>query len=194
MHTFKTVGKAEIRIIPLTDIAAQSVIELATLVHGPGYLDSATLMQWQSLGQSAGVNANFIALANEQLVGYRLSFSAGNWRQDEWCSPELWPVNATALAYFKSVAVHPAWQGLGIGQQLLQQAIAALRQQGAKAGLAHLWRESPHNSAVRYFCKAGGRLLKVHPNRWQHLSAAGYLCPRCGALCCCSAAEMVLEF
>ena len=92
------------------------------------------------------------------------------------------------------VAVHPDWQGQGIGQRLLQNSIQALKQQGATAGLAHLWRESPNNSAVRYFSKAGGRLLQIHPNRWQHLSAEGYLCPRCGAVCCCSAAEMVLEF
>lgn len=176
----------------LSDLSA--VLALASRVHGVGYTDPDQLKDWMLQGQKAGMSACLVAFADTQLVGYRISFAPEQWRTDIWCSETLWPVPLAQLAYFKSVAVHPDFQGQGIGQLLLQHSIVVLKQQGARAGLAHLWRESPNNSAVRYFSKAGGRLLQIHPDRWQHLSAAGYQCPRCGALCCCSAAEMVLEF
>lgn len=193
---------------PLTPAAFSGVIALANRVHGPGYLDWSTLSYWQQLAQLGALNANFVALApakaatetenvnatDHEIIGYRLCFRPGSWQPDQWCSPELWSVEPAAVAYFKSVAIAPDWQGQGIGQLLLREALRVLKAQGAQAGLAHLWQQSPNNSAVRYFSKAGGRLIKTHPNRWQHLSADGYCCPRCGNLCCCSAAEMLLEF
>lgn len=196
MHTYKNVSKnstvLRIRTLQQHDLAG--VAELATLVHGAGYTEPQQLASWLVQGTKAGQCACLLAEVEKRIVAYRISFAPGQWQTDLWCSVALWPVPLEKMAYFKSVAVHPDWQGQGIGQRLLQNSIQALKQQGATAGLAHLWRESPNNSAVRYFSKAGGRLLQIHPNRWQHLSADGYLCPRCGAVCCCSAAEMVLEF
>lgn len=196
MHTYKNVSKnrvdLQLRTLQPQDVA--DVTKLATLVHGAGYTEPQQLASWAAQGTKAGYSACLVAEVNQQIVAYRISFAAGQWQTDQWCSVTRWPVSMHKMAYFKSVAVHPAWQGQGIGQQLLQDSIRLLKQQGAEAGLAHLWRESPNNSAVRYFSKAGGHLLQIHPNRWQHLSAAGYQCPRCGAWCCCSAAEMVLAF
>lgn len=182
------------RLLPLTPEFFEQVVFLANKIHGESYLDVATLAQWVKQGCCSGKNASIIAVYQDQILGYRISFAAGQWQSDVWCSTDSWPIALTKMAYFKSVAVQAEWQGQGIGQALLQQSVSVLKKQGAKAGLAHLWRESPHNSAVRYFSKAGGQLIRIHENRWQHLSAQGYLCPRCTALCCCSAAEMVLLF
>lgn len=172
----------------------QEVVGLANTVHGEGYLTFTDLASMVAQGCQKGKNASFVAVVNNKVVGYRLSFAAGQWQPDQWCSVEHWPVTFATMAYFKSVAVSPTLQGYGIGQALLQQSSRILAQQGAKAGLAHLWRESPNNSAVRYFSKAGGKLIAIHNKRWQHLSAQGYICPRCNVLCSCSAAEMMLFF
>ncbi len=171
------------------------VLQLANQIHGDNYLDLAQLTELYQRGYKNGINASYIALDGQDVVGYRLSYAAGQWPLDQWCSLQLWPVASTKMAYFKSVAVAPELQGQGVGSALLKASIGALSKQGAKAGLAHIWRESPGNAAERYFTKAGAKLLKIHPDRWLHLSeTAGYLCPQCGERCHCSAAEMVLTF
>ena len=129
------------------------------------------------------------------LIAQSHTFAAGQWHSDSWCSEALWPVPLDRMAYFKSVGVALAARGQGVASALLRQSVQALKQQGALAGLAHIWRESPGNAAQRYFSQAGATLLKVHPDKWRHLSeSAGYHCPVCGALCRCSAADMVLVF
>lgn len=171
------------------------VVVLANQVHGDNYLSLTTLMELYPRGVKEGINAGFVALSDDKVVGYRLSYAAGQWPLDQWCSVPLWPVAPPKMAYFKSVAVAPELQGMGLGPELLKASVAALRQQGALAGLAHIWQQSPGNAAQRYFSKAGARLLKVHPDRWLHLSeTANYLCPQCGNRCHCTAAEMVLSF
>ena len=171
------------------------VVSLANQVHGKNYLDLAKLAELHLQGIKHNINASYVALIDKQVVGYRLSFAAGQWPLDEWCSVPLWPVPPPQMAYFKSVAVAPELQGQGLGTQLLQASIGSLQQQGATAGLAHIWQQSPGNAAQRYFSKAGASLLKVHADRWLHLSkTAGYLCPICGNRCHCTAAEMVLSF
>ncbi|MCH8538422.1 MAG: GNAT family N-acetyltransferase [Alkalimonas sp.] len=180
---------------PYRSMDAKPLLELATVVHGEGYLDLLRLQQYIELGCADGLNASFVAYQQARLVGYRLSFSAGCWQPDSWCSPRLWPVAAEDMAYFKSVAVEPDCQGQGIGSALLKASVAVLQQQGAKAGLAHLWQQSPGNSAVRYFTKAGGQLIAEHPDKWLALSLnQSYFCPVCQGECHCSAAEMVLVF
>lgn len=193
-QAFQALRLAKYQLFPLTSHYFEPVVSLANQVHGAGYLNVETLAQWVAQGVVMEKNASWVAISGSELLGYRISFAAGQWQTDVWCSTEHWPIAAANMAYFKSVAVKPNSQGQGLGQLLLQQSISVLKEQGARAGLAHLWRESPHNSAVRYFSKAGGQLITIHENRWQHLSKQGYDCPRCKSLCHCSAAEMVLPF
>lgn len=183
-------------ITELTPEYFAAVVTLANLIHGDNYLDAVSLQSMQSSGIKDGINASFVALDSAgDIIGYRLSFAAGQWHSDSWCSEALWPVPLDRMAYFKSVGVALAARGQGVASALLRQSLQALKQQGALAGLAHIWRESPGNAAQRYFSHAGATLLKVHPEKWRHLSeSAGYDCPVCGALCRCSAAEMVLMF
>ena len=182
-------------IFELTPQHFSDVIQLANAVHGDNYLNTGLLSVMSQQGIKNGINASFVAVdINEKLMGYRISFAAGQWQPDSWCSEKLWPVALNDMAYFKSVSVDPSMRGKGIASALLRRSVQALQLQGALAGIAHIWRESPGNAAERYFSQAGAKVLKVHPNRWQHLSAQGYICPCCGSLCCCSAAEMVLMF
>lgn len=192
----KDLGQLTVFIAELTSEHFAAVVTLANRIHGDNYLDNASLQSMQYQGVKNGINASFVAVDNAgDIIGYRLSFAAGQWQSDDWCSQELWPVSPDRMAYFKSVGVAVAARGQGVASALLRQSILALKQQGALAGLAHIWRESPGNAAQRYFSQAGATLLKVHPDKWRHLSeSAGYYCPVCGALCRCSAAEMVLVF
>ena len=175
------------------DFAA--VLQLGNLVHGDGYLTPESLQQYFERGLARQLNASFVAYVDTNvLVGFRLAFAAGQWILDQWCSPDLWPVPPEQVAYFKCNTVSPAQQGSGIGGKLLQLSITALQQQGAIAGLAHLWQQSPGNAAVKYFSRHGGVLIKQHPDKWRAESLLGYACVRCGFDCHCSAAEMILLF
>ena len=183
-------------IFQLTPDFFPAVVSLANSIHGDNYLNQTTLASMHQQGIAKGVNASFVAVdEQQQLTGYRLSFAAGQWQPDKWCTETLWPVPRHEMAYFKSVGVSSCQRGKGIASALLQASVTALKLQGANAGLAHIWRESPGNAAQRYFSQAGALLIKVHPQCWRHLSeTAGYHCPICGVLCNCSAAEMVLHF
>lgn len=182
-------------IIPLTEAYFQQTVTLANAVHGDNYLDLNSLTTMVEQGCKDGINASFIAVENEQVIGLRLTFSAQQWHIDKWCSPALWGLAEQDVAYFKCIAIDSSQQGKGIGPQLLSASIDALKAQGAKAAIAHLWKQSPGNGAVKYFTKAGGKLIKLHPDRWlENTLYHGYHCALCGNECHCEAAEMLLLF
>ncbi len=171
-----------------------AVITLATDVHGEGYIDPQSITKWFNRGLLNNINASFVAYHNEVLVGFRLTFACDTWLIDQWCTPDLWEIPTDKVCYFKCNTVDENFRGYGIGSQLLKLSINAAKQQGALAGISHLWRESPENSAVNYFSKCGGELIKDHPDRWNELSQQGYCCPICEDDCHCTAAEMIIRF
>lgn len=171
-----------------------AVIQLATLVHGEGYINLTHLTAWVNQGIKNAINAGFVAYDDNTLVGFRLTFSANQWQIDNWCSPKLWAYSPDEVCYFKCNTVDEKYRGFGIGSMLLKLAVDAVKAQGAKAGVSHLWMQSPGNSAVKYFTKCGGKLIQEHPDRWNYLSAQGYICPICDKDCHCSAAEMIITF
>ena len=171
-----------------------AIILLATEVHGEGYLDNDAMKAWFSKGLSQNINASYVAYDNDKLVGFRITYACNQWDIDEWCSPNLWPHPTEQVCYFKCNTVDESYRGYGIGSKLLNLSINAAKQQGAKAGISHLWRQSPGNSAVKYFTKCGGELIKDHPDRWNELSKNGYCCPICQFDCHCIAAEMLINF
>jgi len=171
------------------------VIELGNLVHGEGYLDSHSIELLYKKGIKSGINANFVAYQDGELIGFRLTFAPGNWEPDRWCTPDAWGIKPAEVCYFKCNTVGEDSRGKGIGGQLLNASIAAAKLQGAKAGVSHLWKQSPNNSAIRYFTKAGGVLIKEHPNRWNNTKEhPDYICVLCGTNCHCTASEMLLVF
>ncbi|WP_286234839.1 GNAT family N-acetyltransferase [Thalassotalea sediminis] len=170
------------------------VIRLATHVHGEGYMDNESASRWFKQGLKNNINSSFVAYDGEILVGFRITFSAQQWQIDQWCTPDKWSVPSESVCYFKCNTVDEHYRGYGIGSKLLELSIDNVKQQGAKAGVSHLWMQSPGNSAVKYFTKCGGSLVKQHPDRWNALSKQGYMCPICHHDCHCSAAEMMITF
>jgi len=169
-------------------------IQLATAVHGEGYINDEIISAWVEKGIKDGINSGFVAYDQEKLVGFRLTYAVGQWQVDNWCTPKLWQVETNKVCYFKCNTVDENYRGHGIGGQLLKLSIEAAQKQGAIAGISHLWKESPGNSAVRYFTKCGGSLIKEHPDRWHEMSKNGYDCTICHFDCHCVAAEMIIRF
>lgn len=196
----------------LTPKHFKQVIKLANEVHGEGYLNEKSIAAWAALGISTDLNnknynCSYVALLNnspnsdanhnktqKELIGFRITFAAKQWQVDQWCSPHLWQVPQSACCYFKCNTVNERYRGLGVGKKLLQLSIKAAKEQGAQAGIAHLWKQSPNNSAVAYFTRCGGELVKSHPDKWNEASKQGYNCILCGYDCHCEAAEMIIRF
>lgn len=170
------------------------VIQLGNTVHGDGYLDKSNLSDWVKKGIFNGINAGYVAYDGDILVGFRLTFSINQWHIDNWCSPALWKVDQSKVCYFKCNTVAESYRGLGVGGRLLKLSIEAAKKQGAHAGVSHLWKQSPNNSAVMYFAKCGGEHVMSHPDKWHEDSKNGYDCTLCGFDCHCEAAEMIIYF
>jgi ribosomal protein S18 acetylase RimI-like enzyme len=173
----------------------QPLLALGNKVHGDNYLDIEQLQGIYQKSQLNNINASWVALSGEQLVGFRLTLAPGSWQVDSWCSPAQWQISASEICYFKCNTVHSEFRQHGIGSRLLQHSIHSVKAQGAKGGLAHIWLASPGNSAFLYFTKNGGQLIAKHPEKWRDTDAEDpYNCPICGVLCHCVAAEMMLYF
>jgi len=181
------------------------VIHLANEVHGDGYLNEESIADWASRGKSNNENCCYVALWHAEtspeqtepdikLIGFRITFAPEHWHIDQWYSPELWRIPKEQCCYFKCNTVDEAYRGLGIGKALLQLSIQTAKKQGAQAGISHLWKQSPNNSAVAYFTHCGGELVKSHPDKWNEESKQGYNCTLCGHDCHCEAAEMIIYF
>lgn len=171
------------------------VLRLGNGVHGDNYLDSKSIEQIYRSSFQNGINASWVALKEDTLVGFRLTLAAQTWQPDQWCSLERWNVDQAKVCYFKCNTVDERFRGQGIGPELLRLSVLNAKKQGSLAGLAHIWLASPGNSAYRYFSKCGGKLVKEHPGKWRELSIRdGYCCPVCPDICECVAAEMILYF
>lgn len=180
---------------PMTAADFAAVIVLGNKVHGDNYLTETNVADYFARGQKNGRNLHWLAFADDQLVGLRLTFAPGCWPIDDYCSPSEWPVDPEHMCYFKCAAIDQDFQGLGIGKSLLQHSVVEAAALGCKAGLAHIWRQSPNNSAFEYFSRCGGELIDDYPDRWYLASVEdGYYCPVCQGICHCTAAEMVLPF
>lgn len=185
---------AEITYHTLEQDDFEKVITLATTVHGVGYMDREMLTQWHQQGISKGINAGYVAYHDDRLVGYRITYAAGQWPLDKWCTTDRWEQPAERVCYFKCNTVDSEYRSLGIGSQLLKLSSKAAAKQGALAGVTFLWRQSPGNSAVKYFTRCGGVSIKTHYSKWNADCEQGYICTICGNDCHCDAQEMIIYF
>lgn len=173
-----------------------SVMALGNKVHGDNYLTEENLPDYFARGHSLdGRNLHWLCFADDILIGIRITFAPGQWEIDSWCTPTAWPFPKEQLCYFKCSAVDPDFQGSGVGKSLLSHSIVEAQGAGCRGGLAHIWRQSPNNSAFAYFTRCGGELIRDHQDRWHRSSVEeGYYCPVCEGICHCTAAEMLLRF
>lgn len=185
----------DIQYEPLTPSHFERLITLANHVHGDNYLDKISMQRLYEESFCNGINASFVSLIGDKLIGFRLTVAAHQWQADKWCSPEKWQIPEQKVCYFKCNTVDSNYRKHGVGSTLLGLSIEKAKAQGAEAGLAHIWLASPGNSAYKYFSKCGGKLVAEHPGKWRHLSInEGYCCPVCPDICECIAAEMLLTF
>jgi hypothetical protein len=180
--------------LPLTAKYFHAVSVLGNKVHGDGYLCPDTVNNWVNKGITNNINSSFVALDGKKVVGFRITFSANNWQINKWCTPNKWQVPEDKCCYFKCNTVAENHRSLGIGKNLLNLSIEAANRQGALAGVSHLWKQSPNNSAVSYFSRCGGEHVTSHPGKWNKDSKQGYDCILCGFDCHCEAAEMIIYF
>lgn len=185
-------------IFNLLEMDFQKIIALGNEIYGENYLNIQEMEKIFFKGLSKSYNCNYVAYENnrdDQLIGFRLTYAPEKWEIDEWCTTKQWKVPSNKVCYLKSNAIKKEFRRKGIGKALLNKSITSVRQMGGKAGLAHIWVESPDNSAMHYFSKAGGQLIKLHKNRWsEDRVTSNYLCILDGDHCTCSAAEMILYF
>ncbi|MFA3792633.1 GNAT family N-acetyltransferase [Aliiglaciecola sp. SL4] len=191
----KPINNHEIQFCSLEPCHFERVLALGNHVHGDNYLNEEGLEKLFTQSFQNNVNASFVSLKGDKIIGFRLTIAANNWQPDEWCTPLQWNTPAEQVCYFKCNTVDSNYRGAGIGSKLLSLSIQKAQEQGASAGLAHIWLASPGNSAFRYFSKCGGKLIKRHPGKWQSSCFEdGYICPICNESCECVAAEMLLNF
>ncbi|RUO80355.1 GNAT family N-acetyltransferase [Idiomarina tyrosinivorans] len=180
---------------PITAADSAAVIALGNQVHGDNYLTEESLADYLQRGQQQGVNLCWLAEVEGEVAGIRLTFAPGQWQIDNFCTPEEWNIPLAKICYFKCAAVAEHRRGLGIGKTLLMNSIDGAKALGCEAGLAHIWMQSPKNSAYEYFTKCGGELIQEHDKRWYKASIEdGYYCPVCDGVCFCTAGEMLLTF
>lgn len=177
------------------------IVELGNRIFGDNYLTPEELESIHRKSIKEGRNCSFTLTVNEgdgkeRLIGFRLTYAPGQWI-DSYpyaLSPEGWGFDPDKVAYMKSNALDEEFRGLGLGRMLLDRAIAATKKLGAEAAVAHIWMNSPGNSAYNYFTRAGGREVKVYPAYWENLHGDTVPCIHCGPECVCPAAEMILDF
>ncbi len=180
-----------------------SIIELGNRIHGDNYLSREDLEKILVKSKKGNLNCSFTFSLNEgdgspeRIIGFRLTYAPGQWINsfEKPLSPESWDVDPDKVAYLKCNTVDEEFQGKGFGRMLLDRSVAVCKRMGAEAAVAHIWMNSPDNSAYKYFKRAGGREVKIHPNFWcNDFDDYGFVCGHCGEDCDCSTTEMILDF
>ena len=183
-----------LQIRPLTAADLPRVKEFADRVIGTNYYSLKELKEILSRSQLDGEVFSLILVDTlGRVQGVRITYPPGQWLtgKGQGLRPDLWPVERKHCAYFQSLFIAPELAGQGLGTRLSRQVIDRLQAHGAKAIIAHSWKESPHDSSGRYLRALGFRLVTSHPEYWKQVD---YECPRCGRPCLCTAEEMILVF
>lgn len=199
MHT------PDLTLRPMTPADAPGVVALTDVVTGPGYYDEAMILAGLARATAPPMDdpsgepivCAHVALNPADpdpltaLVAYRIAYPPGRWDHGRGAhlAQDCWPAPMERCGYFQTIQVHPQWQGHGLGGRLSRLALDALTQQGAQAVITHSWKESPHNSSVRYLSRLGFEAVAEHPRYWYEVD---YTCVRCGSPCVCTAVEMAL--
>ena len=181
----------------------EGIIELGNKIFGDNYLTHEGMTDILKKSVKDGKNCSFAMSLNEgdgkeRLIGFRLTYAPGNWI-DSYdpnleLNPDMWGFDPEKVAYMKSNCLDKEFRGKGFGRMLLDHAVGETRRMGAEAAVAHIWMNSPGNSAYNYFSRAGGTMVKLYPAYWAEYHMEDKPCIHCGFPCGCPAAEMILDF
>lgn len=162
---------------------------------GVGYYTVAELenIQQKSINdQNEIFSFLLIDETHEKVKGVRFSFPPGKWNKGKgrFQREDLWPYSMNQTAYFQSLFLSSDIQRQGWGPKLSQTSIDLFKKNKVQGIVTHSWKESPHNSSVRYLEKLGFKPIIEYPLYWMDVD---YICTRDGKPCRCTAVEMYLE-
>jgi GNAT superfamily N-acetyltransferase len=161
---------------------------------GQGYYSLDELKENQKKSVSAsGEISSFLLIDenNNSVKGLRLAYPPNNWHHGKGAAlrNDLWPFPLEETAYLQSLFLSNDIQGQGWGPKLSHMAIDVFKKLRAKGIATHSWKQSPHNSSVKYLEHLGFKKIIEHPLYWADID---YICPLDGKPCQCTAIEMYL--
>jgi ribosomal protein S18 acetylase RimI-like enzyme len=182
----------QIKEFSIQDIEAVKKFTDQTVGDGYYTLDELIENQKKSVLPDGRICSFVLTDETGMVMGLRLSFPPGQWQhgKGQGLKPNLWPTALHKTSYFQSLFISPQVQGQGWGPRLSQRSLEIFRQIGAEGVVAHSWKESPHNSSMKYLESVGFKTIFEHPNYWIDVD---YICPRDGKPCRCTAVEMHLD-
>lgn len=184
-------SELSLRAMQLEDAATVSL--LADRLAGVDYYPPDLVRAYIERATTPLATTAYVALKGARMVGFRFAFPPGRWQagRGRGLTPTRWPHPLEATAYFQSCFVDPDCMGTGLGRKLALLALTDLEHLGARAVVAHSWKESPHDSSRRYLNRLGFHRVAEHPGYWAEVD---YLCSGCQTRpCVCTALEMVKD-
>jgi L-amino acid N-acyltransferase YncA len=180
----------EIRVMTLEDV--ERVSALADRLVGHAYYTHEIVTETMEKSTLDGRVFSYVATQEDDLVAFRFVLPPGRWEhgRGEGLAPSRWKAPMEKTAYFQSCFVDHSVMGQGIGRELAHRALHDLKNQGALAVVAHSWKESPHQSSLRYLTRLGFEPVAEHPEYWVDVD---YTCSLDGKPCHCTAIEVVLD-
>ena len=180
----------EVRALSADDF--DGIIALADREIGEGYYNHNDLSILHAQSEYRGHCLSFVACVEESLIGFRLTLAPGTWShgRGDGLRPDKWPAPVEESAYFQSCFIQSAWSGRGVGRALSAASIRQMKLAGIPLVVAHSWKESPHNSSMRYLSRLGFRPIQEYPKYWSNID---YECSLDGKPCQCTAIEVILE-
>lgn len=182
------------QIKPFTADDVAAVKKFTDQEIGQGYYSVEELIDNQKRSVAAnGLVSSFLLVdeTTSSIEGLRLAYPAKNWQHGKGSAlrSDLWPFPIEQTAYFQSLFLSKKVQGHGWGPKLSKYSIDVFKKLGAKGIVTHSWKESPHNSSVKYLESIGFKKIIEHPLYWVNVD---YTCPLDGKPCRCTAIEMYL--
>jgi predicted N-acetyltransferase YhbS len=182
----------DVTIRAMTSADSAAVSALADRLVGDAYYTPEIVDETLRRATQEGQVYAYVAEGEEGLMAFRFVLPPGHWDHGRGSAlaPERWPAALTETAYFQSCFVAHEVMGQGIGRRLGHRALADLKASGARAVVAHSWKESPHGSSLRYLSRLGFMPVAEHAEYWVDVD---YTCALDGKPCRCTAIEVVLD-
>ncbi len=174
-------------ISPYTSLHQKSVMQIANLTLGEGYLSNQILFDFENSNA-----LGFVALRNQEVVGFAfaLILSLGKLKQIIGLPEETLPKEKSKrIALFKTMAIDPLFQNQGYGTALTDARLKGIESMGIKTVFAIAWKTDQTINMFTILSKHGFQEVATLKNYWRADSLEKkYVCPACGGPpCTCDA-------